>query len=219
MNQRDIGGWEATSESIDELSKAWVIASGKMVDLVKTKTANAGKYSYTYADLADVLQMARPILNGCGLAIMQTAESNADEVVVYTTLIHSSGQFICAKPTRLPAGETAQNTGSSLSYARRYALMAFLGLAAEDDDGATASPRATQRERKVVPIQSSARSDEETEIRNLIAGLEGDRRKEVREAFEEQFGCGLKELPVQRHQQALGWLKWLLDEKKGASRD
>jgi len=55
--------------------------------------------------------------------------------------MHTSGEFLTHKPTRLPVGMDAQKTGSAITYARRYSLMAALGLATEDDDGASAPPR------------------------------------------------------------------------------
>ena len=129
------------SESIGELAKALTSALSELVDVSKTQTAKAGSFSYKYATLADALGMARPILGKHGVAVMQTAETNDNDVYAYTTLMHTSGEFLTHKPTRLPVGMDAQKTGSAITYARRYSLMAALGLATEDDDGASAPPR------------------------------------------------------------------------------
>lgn len=129
------------SESIASLAQSLTKALGELSDVVKTQTARAGAYSYSYATIADALGMARPILAKHGIALMQTAECNEDYVVVHTTIMHESGEYITHQPTRLSAGQDAQKAGSAITYARRYSLMAALGLATEDDDGASAPKR------------------------------------------------------------------------------
>ena len=129
------------SESIGSLAKSLVKALGELQDVVKTQTAKAGSFSYSYATIADALGMARPILAKHGLALMQTAEVDGGEVIIRTTIMHESGEFLTHNPTRLPAGQDAQKTGSAITYARRYAMMSALGLATEDDDGASAPKR------------------------------------------------------------------------------
>lgn len=136
-----MSAFEEKSESICAIAKAITEAFGELQDVAKTQTAKAGAYSYSYATIADALGMARPILSKHGLALMQTAETTAEDVIVHTTIMHSSGEFITHQPTRLASGADAQKTGSAITYARRYSLMAALGLATEDDDGATAPKR------------------------------------------------------------------------------
>lgn len=153
------------SETIGELAKALTAALGELEDVVKTQTAKAGTFSYKYATLADALGMARPILAKHGVAVMQTAETDENVVSVWTTLMHSSGEFLTHQPTRLPSGADAQKTGSAITYARRYSLMAALGLATEDDDGASAS---TWGERK--PIRNDPPMDFHTA--DKVAGNE-----------------------------------------------
>jgi hypothetical protein len=133
------GAWSDRSASIEDLSAALVKALGEMRDITKGQKANAGTYSYTYADLAAVLEVARPALAKHGCAVTQTAETSRDSVTVWTTVLHTSGQFVTSKPVRFPPGATPQQTGSAVTYARRYGLMAMLGLAAEDDDGQQAA--------------------------------------------------------------------------------
>lgn len=140
--------FETRSETITGIAAAWVAAAAELVDVNKGKTASiqtktGGSYGYKYADLADVIQSARPVLAKHGLAIVQNASSpTADVVLISTTLVHKSGEFWALSPLALPSGHTAQETGSAITYGRRYHLLAALGLAADDDDdGATAAPR------------------------------------------------------------------------------
>ena len=69
-----------------------------------------------------------------------------------TTLLHTSGQWIKSEYPLLQG--TAQQTGSSLTYARRYSLSSIAGIAAdEDDDGTSATKAALQtRKAKEAPI-------------------------------------------------------------------
>lgn len=141
-----MSGWADRSETISELLAAFVAAQKQMINVGKGRRANAGQFGYNYADLSDVLSDVRPVLTVNGLGITQTAEVVGDDVILWTTLVHTSGQFITAAPTRLAAGKTAQQTGSSITYARRYSLLAMLGVAAadDDDDGASAGVRSVQ---------------------------------------------------------------------------
>lgn len=203
--------WADKSETIDALAASLVKALGEMSEVSKTRTANAGSYSYSYADLADALGMARPILASHGLAITQAAESTHDEVIIWTTIVHESGQYVTYAPTRLPAGQTAQNTGSAVTYSRRYSLMAVLGLATEDDDGASASPRG-ERPRQAprqAPVKTSApkpRTDEEAEIRTMLASVPSQVSARIRGEFKAKFGSGLLDLPAEQHVAALDWM-------------
>jgi hypothetical protein len=151
-----MSAWADKSEVIDALAAAWVAAAADLGNVTKNHTAQAGPMRYSYADLAAVLGEVRPVLAAHGLVVTQSASSGDDEVIVHTTLLHKSGQFVTAWPFRLAAGKTAQQAGSAVTYARRYALLAVLGLGAEDDDGAGAAP-AEAKPRKSEPPRTKRR--------------------------------------------------------------
>jgi hypothetical protein len=115
------------------------------------------------------------------------------------------------QPLRLPAGKTAQATGSALSYGKRYSLMAALGLATEDDDGAAASPR-PERVHRVAAKPAGPRTEAEGEIRGMLAGLDKAQAARVRGQFKAEFGCGLAELDTGRHDEALDWVIGIVSE-------
>lgn len=128
--------WVA-SEPSDTVIPAFVKALWEIEDVVKRNKVEAGPMRYTYADLSDVLNEARPKLREQGLALSQVATA---EHGVTTTLFHESGQWIMFAPLKLiPAGSTPQHVGSAITYARRYSALAVLGMATEDDDGRAAS--------------------------------------------------------------------------------
>lgn len=136
------------SEQTDLIAPAWVKALNGLSDVSRAHTANTGSYSYKYADLATAAQQARAVLSQHGLAVHQEAAGETvGSVQVRTTVWHESGQWIAAEPLTMPAKGGPQDVGSAISYARRYALMAFLGLATDDDDGAGAQQAAKEADK------------------------------------------------------------------------
>lgn len=210
-----------SSDNITDISKALVTALGQMTDIRKGREAkvqmkSGGNYGYKYADLADTIQSVRPILASHGLAVLQNASTtNPDLVLISTTILHTSGEWISFDPLALPAGRTAQETGSAISYGRRYHLLACLGLAAEDDDGATAGGRnrsrgsspATKPDNTRTPKPaSSSRTPEEQAIRDMLSMLPDDVATTIRKGFVDKYGK-LADLPIDQHLDALAWVE------------
>ena len=127
-----------TKTPLEQFAAAWTTALAAMSDIVKDQRVQTGSYSYTYADLKSVLAQAREVLSQYGLAVHQTAHTVDGQPAITTIVWHRSGHRELYGPLIIPAPANAQAIGSSISYARRYALMAVLGLATEDDDGAAA---------------------------------------------------------------------------------
>lgn len=136
------------SEQTDKIAPAWVAALNALKDVPRDHTADTGSYKYKYADLATAAQQARSVLTEHALAVHQSAHGDAlGSVKVTTTVWHESGQWIESEPLVMPAKGGPQDVGSAISYARRYALMAFLGLATDDDDGAGAQQAAKEADK------------------------------------------------------------------------
>lgn len=104
--------------------------------VIPTKT---GQYSYKYADLNDVLEVVRPVLNKHDLSISQSTVSEEGRIGVVTRIYHTSGHVEEFGPLLLPAGGDARSAGSAITYARRYALCAALGISPDDDDDGEAA--------------------------------------------------------------------------------
>tara|TARA_R110002020_G_scaffold9539_2_gene37443 strand:- start:9102 stop:9650 length:549 start_codon:yes stop_codon:yes gene_type:complete len=88
-------------------------------------------FKSNYADLGAVWDAVRTLLAENELAIVQMP---VDIGGVTTILSHSSGEFL-ASTCYVPSKEDAHGVGSAISYARRYALAAFVGVVTGDDDG------------------------------------------------------------------------------------
>lgn len=127
------------SDSIAALAKALVAAQSKIENA--HKTSNNPHFKSKYADLAEVINTARPVLTEHGLAVTQWP-SYADGVVsVETMLTHESGEWI-SNVASAPADKlNAQGVGSAITYLRRYSLAAVSCIAQEDDDGNKASEK------------------------------------------------------------------------------
>lgn len=90
-----------------------------------------------YADLAEMIKVASPILAKNGLSISQQPVSVEGQIGVTTTLLHASGQWI-SETISLPLGDEkgkslAQVAGSIITYLRRYSYGAIVGLATDED--------------------------------------------------------------------------------------
>lgn len=128
-----------------DFNAAFVAALNELTDVVKDKKADAGSYNYAYADLAAATGAARVTLSKHGLAVAQDANTAEDGMVAVTTRIyHTAGHVETFGPLTMPRGRGPQDTGSAITYARRYSLMAALGLATEDDDGKAAQQAAEE---------------------------------------------------------------------------
>lgn len=88
-----------------------------------------------YADLATCLQTAKKPMADNGLSISQHCTFDGQFVQCVTILGHSSGQMMISTLMIPVAKKDAQGIGSSITYARRYALSSIIGLTQKDDDG------------------------------------------------------------------------------------
>ena len=125
------------SETINQIAAAVIAAQGELG--TAKKTADNPFFKSKYADLAGVVETARPVLTRHGLGVVQSADYDGELAVVETLLVHTSGEWIKSRTVLKPTKADPQGMGSAVTYARRYAYMAIIGMAAEDDDGNAAS--------------------------------------------------------------------------------
>ena len=136
------------SEALDLIGPEWVKALNELTDITRDSEANAGTYKYKYSTLDQATKQAREVLGKHDIAVHQSAQGDSlGSVSIATRAWHSSGQWIEAEPLTMPAKGGPQDVGSAISYGRRYALMAFLGLATDDDDAAGAQAAAKEADK------------------------------------------------------------------------
>lgn len=140
-----------TSEAINEVATALAKAQAEIQN--PAKESENPHFKSRYADLSSGLNAVRPSLAANGIAIIQSTGMEGDIMTLETRLVHTSGQWVgsiypvCRFPTK------QQEAGSALTYARRYALFALVGIAGEDDDGNEASKTETPALRQNAPRQ------------------------------------------------------------------
>jgi ERF superfamily len=118
-------------------SEALVAAIGELSNVAKT--ANNPYFKSKYAPLDAIIEATRPILNKHGLAVTQQPIFMEGTAGVETTILHKGG-YSTTSTLLLPLkDQSPQGVGSAITYARRYALAAVLGIASEDDDDGNVS--------------------------------------------------------------------------------
>jgi hypothetical protein len=86
------------------------------------------------------------------LSVIQRIDDEEGAIFLYTILSHSSGEYIVSRFYVCQIGRPAQETGSALTYARRYALSALVGVVTdEDDDGQEATKKHQERKAQHAP--------------------------------------------------------------------
>lgn len=101
-----------------------------------------GNFRSGYAFFEDINDEIKPILKKHGFAIMFKTKTAKDVATVTPILIHKDGHREVGEPVELGADtsgskNSVQSIGSSVSYAKRYGLLALLNITTrgEDDDG------------------------------------------------------------------------------------
>lgn len=150
------------SDDIGKLAEALAKAQAEMEGAKKD-----GKnpfFKSDYSTLFAVWQACRGPLAKNGLSVMQPTGGNGNFITVYTTLAHSSGQWVKGALSIKPAKTDPQTLGSCITYLRRYALAAMVGLSPLDDDAEAAMTRKEQ------PIKQPAKQEpkKETPIQTMI---------------------------------------------------
>jgi hypothetical protein len=129
------------SETIGALAAALSKAQADITGALKDSSNPFFKSQY--ADLASCWDACRKQLAANNLAVIQTVYVHweKDELVLATTLAHSSGEWIRSELPIRAKDASPQAQGSAITYARRYALAAIVGLAQIDDDAEAAQGR------------------------------------------------------------------------------
>ncbi|WP_418565348.1 ERF family protein [Pyramidobacter piscolens] len=130
-----------STESIKELATALSKMQGAMKCAVKD--SSNPYFNSKYTTLAECWNTCREPMKENGLSLVQipsveVSERGALSVFLETVLAHSSGERI-SSTLRMPiTKQDPQGVGSAITYARRYAMCAMLGIASDDDDGEAA---------------------------------------------------------------------------------
>jgi hypothetical protein len=132
------------SESIKEIATALCKFQGEVETIRKSETNPFFKSKY--ASLADILNVIRKPLSDNGLSFVQFPKG---QCLLETMLMHISGEWMLESYEMKPTKNDPQGLGSVITYQRRYALGAILGLNIDEDDdgnlGSTPTPKQTSQ--------------------------------------------------------------------------
>lgn len=123
------------SDQLNELAEALSKAQFAIQNVSKDKQA----FGYKYADLASCLDAIKKPLADNFLSISQIfSYDEGRKPILITMLLHKSGQwlksFFPIEPVAVKGSNDLQQLGAGISYVRRYALAAIIGLSQEDND-------------------------------------------------------------------------------------
>jgi hypothetical protein len=133
-----------SSDTIGAIAAALAKAQGQLSNPEKSLTATVrspfpreGDRTFRYASLASGLDVVRKSLGQHEIATVQTTaiDQETGQIRLTTLLAHASGEWISSDWPVCAASETSapHRMGAALTYARRYALFALVGIAGEDD--------------------------------------------------------------------------------------
>jgi hypothetical protein len=108
-----------------------------MVATIRSESRGAADQIFRYAPLSDGLNIIRKTLGQHEIATVQSTsvDQTAGLIRLKTVLAHSSGEWISSDWPVCVLDDMAspKRMGAALTYARRYALFALVGIAGEDD--------------------------------------------------------------------------------------
>lgn len=158
-----------------------------------------------YADLESTWEACRAQLGGNGFAVVQTPFSEGENIGVVTVLGHSSGAWVKGRLTVKPMKFDAQGAGSAITYLRRYALAAMVGVAPTDDDGeaAVGRPSPVAQSNDNTPISA----EQKEQLVALIRETGSDTAKLLSYVFPRSPIKALDDIPAWRFQDVLSVLE------------
>ena len=185
------------SETIASLAKALSLAQGEM----KAAAMNATNpfLKSRYADLGSIIEAARPVMTKNGLSFAQLVYRDETGIGVETVLMHQSGEWVSSRLS-VEVGEergksTAQVAGSVITYLRRYALAAILGIYADEDtdgNGHDGAKKQTEQQPKQQPAKPEP--EQHGERKHTKDDLLVRWRELCTEA--QKFGIAVSEIPA-----------------------
>jgi hypothetical protein len=143
------------------LAEALITLQASLPHITKASTGQAGNRETKYANLSTITDAVLPRLAALGLywtCIPTLVGAPAERFVLRFQLVHAATGERIEGDYPIPGQANSQSIGGAITYARRYALCAVLGLApAEDDDDAN---RASQEQAERQRQRSSQIADE-----------------------------------------------------------
>tara|TARA_R100001510_G_scaffold25756_2_gene22651 strand:+ start:1123 stop:1824 length:702 start_codon:yes stop_codon:yes gene_type:complete len=174
-----------------------VAALIKFQQSVPTIHDNDNSYHGGFANLPGILSTIGPKLRENGLAVSQLPEEINGQPGLRTTLLHTSGQSLTAvTPLAVNAGKNGtQEWGKAMTYSRRYALQAVLGLCVGIEDNDADMEPEPARTRTIEPKAKPAPAAAAPAVRTDLTDAEKKTCIDMIKAIglpKDKGGCGKK---------------------------
>lgn len=188
-----------TSNEVNEIAKALSAAQKEMKPAYKESTNP--HFKSRYSSICSIWESIRIPLTSNGLTVWQDVTTQEKTVSVDTRIVHSSGQWVEFGPLCIPVSQfSAQAYGSAISYAKRYALSAALGVVSTDDDDDGESLMKPFRDEKPLEPLSSKPSfvtkSQADQLENMIAPDDMEYRTKLLEFYKIK---SFADLPSERY--------------------
>jgi len=165
-----------SSDAINEIALAMAKAQGTMKPAAKD--AKNPFYNSYYSDISSIWESIRIPLSTNGITVLQDVTNAEKGIAIVTRLCHSSGQWIEFGPLTVPLSkQDAHGIGSAISYAKRYALSAAVGVVSsdEDDDGNSAIDRSNPKVKelknaKIVDLDNEDSKLNKEQLNDIMEG-------------------------------------------------
>lgn len=189
------------SDALDQFATALNLAQKDA--RAANKSSKNPYFNSKYADLPEIIEVHKQCFAKHGFSVTQwPLEGSGDTIRLCTMVLHASGQWMRAtlalpvvalsskkKDDGGSSGKpNAQAYGSAISYARRYAMAAALGIAAdEDDDANSASGNSNAQPEPLAeilkPISEALDRPALDRICAAIAGQHPSLKEQIKQAF------------------------------------
>lgn len=183
------------SASLNHFAPAFVRVQSLLKPVVKNNTNP--HFGNDFADLAAILDEALPILNEHGFALLQFPSADQQgRLALMSMLVHESGQFVTSTMPLLVAKADPQGEGSAITYGRRYAGCAILGIRTVDDDGNAGSNRSDGAQQRPSQHRQPKPDDGKTQGRPRRTEADGE-ITELPEGWADWAACDSSHAAVQ----------------------
>ena len=166
----------------------------------KTLPKDKKGYNYKYTDFDTVVSTVRPILTAHKIGYSQPLVIVDGKNALKTILFNADGEtlesVVALPDVELSKGNTAQKLGAAITYMKRYALCAILGISADEDvDGNTekeptfSGQKPQPKQNATAPAKKQKMSEEQVaKMNELFTG--NVFTEEEKNTFRKQFATG-----------------------------
>lgn len=150
----------------------------------KITTAGGGSYSYTYAELDEIVATIAPLVEAHGFSYTWDAKVEANGFLTCTIRIRHIGGHSETSSFSLPtdtksAMSSQQKQAAANTFAKRQTLVSGFGLTTTDEDTDGAEPRQMD--------PTTITEDQVVALEDLLAARNAGKPKEKAEAFRARF--------------------------------